>query len=78
MSIVTRPKRVSESFITSTQIFDAEPAPGSRQEFEAPEQATCHREAPESRTASHAEAPDAGEGRSNDFDHEFTHGRSQS
>jgi hypothetical protein len=49
-------------------------------EVEAPDQGVLDedREAPETRTGRHREAPDAGEGRMSTLDQEFTHGRSQS
>jgi hypothetical protein len=56
----------------------------STSEVEAPDQGdrTMQREAPETPIRrgrmSAPEAPDAGEGRVNALDHDFTHGRSQS
>jgi hypothetical protein len=47
-------------------------------ETEAPERAARRREAPEQWVGQLAEAPDAGEGRSESAEHEFTQGRSQS
>ena len=49
-------------------------------EAEAPDRGalTGLREAPESRRARTAEAPDAGSGRAATLEHEFTNGRSQS
>jgi hypothetical protein len=45
---------------------------------EAPDRGQYEREAPESRMAYRAEAPDLGEGRMSVLEHAFTHGRSQS
>lgn len=77
MSIAIRTKRLTEKFSTSSI---PEPAFSiSSAEREAPERAVSQREAPESpRTGYHAEAPDAGDGRANYLEHEFTCGRSQS
>jgi hypothetical protein len=49
-------------------------------DIEAPDQGVLEdeQEAPEIRVGRHREAPDAGEGRSNVDDRDFTHGRSQS
>ncbi|HEV3167413.1 MAG TPA: hypothetical protein VGZ22_25610 [Isosphaeraceae bacterium] len=47
-------------------------------EPEAPDRGDCEREAPEARIGRQAEAPDAGEGRPNILENDFTHGRSQS
>ena len=78
MSIVTRPRRLSETFVPSSPAVDDTATPAARHEFEAPERAASRREAPESRTGRPAEAPDAGDGRASYLEHEFTHGRSQS
>jgi len=82
MSIVTRPRRLSESFLPTTAVGPAPAAPTtpSCRHFvaEAPERGVRPREAPESRPGRYAEAPDAGEGRASYLEHEFTHGRSQS
>jgi hypothetical protein len=45
---------------------------------EAPDRGELEREAPESRSDRVAEAPDAGEAPNHVWEHEFTHGRSQS
>jgi len=77
MSILTRTRRLN----TTVPSRDADPAPTAsavHHEVEAPEQAATPREAPESRRGRPVEAPDAGEGRAHYFEHEFTHGRSQS
>jgi len=47
-------------------------------ETEAPDRGDSDHEAPEARQERPSEAPDAGEGRANWLEHEFTHGRSQS
>ena len=47
-------------------------------ETEAPDRGESEPEAPEARRERQWEAPDAGEGRANWLEHEFTHGRSQS
>ena len=79
MSIVTRPKRLSEAFASPSSSEAQVPAfPAARHEAEAPEEADNRHEAPESRAGRLAEAPDAGEGRGSHLEHEFTHGRSQS
>ncbi len=80
MSIVTRPKRLNKSASTSMS-SPSETAPvvsANRSEAEAPEVGTRQREAPENRQGRLYEAPDAGQGRASFFEHEFTHGRSQS
>lgn len=78
MSIVTRSRRLSETFVASSSTDDVPAVAAARHEFEAPERAAHHCEAPESRSGHPAEAPDAGDGRANFLEHEFTHGRSQS
>ena len=45
---------------------------------EAPDRGESEHEAPEARQERQCEAPDAGDGRANWLEHEFTHGRSQS
>lgn len=47
-------------------------------ETEAPDRGESEHEAPEARQERQSEAPDAGEGRANWLEQEFTHGRSQS
>ena len=47
-------------------------------ETEAPDRGESVHEAPEARQERQCEAPDAGDGRANWLEHEFTHGRSQS
>ncbi|MCA1684786.1 MAG: hypothetical protein LC745_02130 [Planctomycetia bacterium] len=78
MSIVTRPRRLNETFVPNSFGDDVPANPAARHCFEAPERAASRREAPESRTDCSAEAPDAGDGRASYLEHEFTHGRSQS
>lgn len=61
----------------------SEPSAGapsrSYQETEAPDRGRSAAEAPETNQPGRMpEAPDAGEGRMNLLEHEFTHGRSQS
>ena len=51
----------SETFVPSSSADDVPATPAARHEFEAPERAACHREAPEARTGRTAEAPDAGD-----------------
>lgn len=72
MSIAIRPKRQNAPVIES-------PRPIRHRESEAPEQGFREREAPEmvqrDRTT---RSPEAGEGRAGLYEHEFTHGRSQS
>jgi hypothetical protein len=69
----------TESQFKSTP-FPAGIPGGIPHEVEAPDQGILdeEHEAPEIRPGRHAEAPDAGEGRSHSLEHEFTHGRSQS
>jgi hypothetical protein len=76
MSVAIRFERLIPSVIS-------EPAPSStyRPRFaEAPDCGGHNAEAPESHMSRHAEAPDAGEGRSSChiLESHFTHGRSQS
>ena len=78
MSILTRPKRLNKSIVTSSSSISAVTAPPMRNETEAPDRGTSHREAPENRQGRHSEAPDSGEGRAFHLESEFTHGRSQS
>jgi len=78
VSIVTRPRRLTESLAALPREDDAPAQPAARHPTEAPERAARYPEAPESRLGRCAEAPDAGEGRANYLEHEFTHGRSQS
>jgi hypothetical protein len=84
VSILTRPRRLTESAVPSSaceENFEPIPAvPAARHDLsaEAPERAACPREAPESRFGRKVEAPDAGLGRADHHEHEFTHGRSQS
>ena len=78
MSIVTRPKRLNKSVTSSSPSETATLVSAKRNEAEAPEVGTRHREAPENRQGRLYEAPDAGQGRASFFEHEFTHGRSQS
>ena len=47
-------------------------------ETEAPDRGESEHEAPEARQERQSEAPDAGDGRANWLEREFTHGRSQS
>lgn len=79
MSTVTRSRHLSEALAPPCEPSQALPAnPAARHEEECPERAACPREAPESRSARQTEAPDAGHGRANYLEHEFTSGRSQS
>jgi len=79
MSIVTRSRNLSEALAPPCDSPESLPAnPAARHEEECPERAACPREAPESRKAGQTEAPDAGDGRANYLEHEFTSGRSQS
>ncbi len=82
MSLATRPKRPSETFLPSPDLESAPVTPPTRTRrilvAEAPERGTCREEAPESRRGRPVEGPDAGEGRASYLEHEFTHGRSQS
>ncbi len=56
------------------------PEPPHRMSFEteAPDRGESEHEAPEARQERQSEAPDAGDGRANWLEREFTHGRSQS
>ncbi len=76
--MLTRPKRLNTSDTTSSPSDTATRVSAKRNEAEAPEVGTRQREAPEIRQGRPYEAPDAGQGRSSFFEHEFTHGRSQS
>jgi hypothetical protein len=63
----------------TTQPVSASPEPPKMTfETEAPDRGEREHEAPETRQQRQAEAPDAGDGRANWLEHEFTHGRSQS
>ena len=75
MAIVTRvPSEIPSIFPRKGTAADpVEPTPHPH-DAEAPDRGITG-EAPEARNA---EAPDAGEGRANFIEHEFTHGRSQS
>jgi hypothetical protein len=77
--VAYRPKRLSDRFVppSDSELAPAD-SPTHQVETEAPERAVEPREAPESRSSRQAEAPDAGEGRGSYYEHEFTHGRSQS
>lgn len=70
MSVMTRPSKKAKK-ITQVQTIRAS------HETEAPDRG-LNREAPESGRIKIAEAPDAGDGRQAIWDHDFTHGRSQS
>lgn len=77
MSVAIRSKRLISSEL-STTLESAVSLPPAPHIVEEPERARHEREAPESRVARWREAPDAGEGRVDHLEHEFTHGRSQS
>jgi|GEM_PF-2121578 len=78
MSIATRPKRIISPKYTESIEPETTLVPLDRLRCEAPEQAEQPREAPEGRVTADQEAPDAGEGRFETLESEFTHGRSQS
>ena len=79
MSIAFRPEGLSEGLTTASSVEACGAlSPAHPVEPEAPERAEQTREAPESRFSRQAEAPDAGEGRSQYYEQDFTHGRSQS
>ena len=78
MSIVTRPKRLNKSATLSSPSETNTLVSVKRNEAEAPEVGSRQCEAPELRQGRLYEAPDAGQGRASFFEHEFTHGRSQS
>lgn len=77
MSVLTRNRRLTDFSLTSEAAHPTPPA-AAPLETEAPERAASPCEAPESRRARRAEAPDAGEGRNSYHENEFKHGRSQS
>ena len=64
----------------TTRPVNASPESPHRMSFEteAPDRGESEHEAPEARQERQSEAPDAGDGRANWLEHEFTHGRSQS
>ena len=77
MSIAIGPNGLGEAF----QFGDAAAKANAAVypvESEAPERADEVREAPEACFSRRAEAPDAGEGRTQYYEQDFTHGRSQS
>jgi hypothetical protein len=79
VAVLTRNQRsnpLSVSHPPATQPVEASRA--AQHVAEAPDRGDLRREAPESRTAYRAEAPDLGEGRMSFLEHTFTHGRSQS
>ena len=78
MSAIARPKKISRK-ISSLKATEAK-APRMPRPSEAPDRGDdqAAREAPESGRVRIAEAPDAGEGRQALWDHDATHGRSQS
>jgi hypothetical protein len=82
VSIATRPKRFSQSFVPSSasESLPSTPPTHTRRSLaaEALERAAQQEEAPESSRSRPAEAPDAGKGRGPSIEREFTHGRSQS
>jgi hypothetical protein len=79
MSIAFRSDGLREGFPSSSSSqASGSVSPAHQVEPEAPERAVQTREAPESRSSRQAEAPDAGEGRSQYYEQDFTHGRSQS
>jgi hypothetical protein len=85
VSIVTRIKRLSETFVPSSAL-ESVPSPSTPPMHsqrhpsvaEAPERAASEHEGPESYRGRSAESCDAGGGRASHLEHEFTHGRSQS
>jgi hypothetical protein len=77
MSVAIRLKRHHSPIPSVAEEASAATSPAVHS-VEAPEMGECEREAPELRRPSHAEAPDAGDGRASYLEHEFTHGRSQS
>jgi hypothetical protein len=78
MSILTRTRRIHETYESAPERRPVPAEAISRHADEAPERAACPSEAPESRRGRWAEAPDAGESRQSHHDSDFTHGRSQS
>ena len=78
MSLAIRTKRFPSPLPLAPADRPIDPPPPTRPKAEAPEQGERGREAPESRLVCSAEAPDAGVGRADDLEQEFTHGRSQS
>ena len=72
MAVATRPNKSSQADRPSIS------AGRALRETEAPDRGRPAAEAPEARSGRAKEAPDAGEGRMNTLEHEFTHGRSQS
>lgn len=79
MSAVFRNPQADRLPTQPDKVPDAPPASPYR-ETEAPDWGVLDedREAPEMADSRLAEAPDAGEGRLGNLEHEFTHGRSQS
>jgi hypothetical protein len=81
VSIATRPKRFSPSFVplSASELTPSTPPTHTRRRLaaEAPERGAQKAEAPESSHGRPAEAPDAGGGRGSSIEREFTHGRSQ-
>lgn len=68
----------SETWNNHPESSSHEPSHRKSFETEAPDRGETEHEAPEARQERQCEAPDAGDGRANWLDHEFTHGRSQS
>ena len=64
--------------LTTDPVSSSPEPPKMTYETEAPDRGEIAHEAPEARQGHQAEAPDAGDGRANWLEHEFTHGRSQS
>ena len=76
MTVAFMPRRTRRA---AAPVIQPEVAP-VRPQVEAPDlgEAFLPHEAPEARTTRHAEAPDAGSGRSFCIEGDFTHGRSRS
>lgn len=73
MSVAIRFERLIPSVVT-----ESGPSTYRPRIAESPESGGLASEAPEAHRGRSFEAPDAGEGRMNDMEHQFTHGRSQS
>ena len=77
MAVITKSDRTQTPKDTSDALAEV-PGRPLQHDAEAPDRGDLGHEAPEERRGRSAEAPDAGEGRANCLEHEFTHGRSQS
>ena len=64
--------------LTTHPVSSSPESPRMTFETEAPDRGESEHEAPETHQERQSEAPDAGDGRANWLEHEFTHGRSQS